>query len=203
MNSGMYKTAMVSAFVDELQKIASSRGRRLSEEEILYILKEAGVLQALGQGAKALGRGVARGAQAVGSGIKNQYNDLNVHIGDAMAHAGPHGMLNPTMPVHGIGPAMQGATSFLSSKMPGRVGRAVAGAAGEALPASPVTAGIKPALQGAFHGLTQGMDHVAPGLGSLAAQAGSTLASGALARGARRLVPAASGVVGHAVKQVV
>jgi hypothetical protein len=125
-------------------------------------------------------------------------------MGQAMSHA-PSNANNPTLPIQGVSNMMHGLTNYAAGALPGRAGKVVAHNVGEMAhhATSPLAAGAKPFIHGALHTAAHGLDHFVPGASALAAQAGTSLATGAIGRGMARLAPAAgrmaSNVMGASV----
>jgi hypothetical protein len=156
---------------------AKALAKRASEDTE----KDAGILDAL---------------RRAGAGIKSQADSLNFHVGKAMGGADPHAMLNPTLPVPGIGAATTGVLNYLGSKIPGRAGEWAAKGVDAALPsASPQTFGARKLIGGAVNAL-------APNLGPASMAVTEGIVHGVPAA-LKRIVPSAAGHVTPLIKETV
>lgn len=186
------KTATISAFADEIQNISLSRRHALLDEGIEWMLKEAGFFGAIGTGLQRSAQAGGRAVQSIGRGISNQANQLNYHLGNAMSQADPHAIVNPTMPVPGVGAAVSGGVNFLTSKLPQKTQSLADIGVRAALPShTPISAGTGQLVGHAISAL-------APGLGTI----GHMAAKQGITRGAPILANKISPSAGKFVQQV-
>jgi len=147
--------------------------------KVAFEEKDAGVMDAL---------------RRIGTGIRNQTNSLNMHLGQAMANANPHAPLNPTLPVPGVGAATTGAINFMASKIPGRVGGWVAKGLDAAAPSA------NPQGFGARKLIGHAVDTLAPGVGLAGTAVTEGLVHG-IPAALKRVVPSAAPHAGALLKE--
>lgn len=138
--------------------------------------------------------GVMDALRRAGAGIRNQVDNLNMHVGHAMSAADPHAMLNPTLPVPGVGAATTGVVNFLGSKIPGRAGGWAAKGIDAALPSA------NPQGFGARKLIGHALNTFAPNIGPAGTAVTEGLVHGVPAA-LKRILPSAAPHAGTLLKE--